>query len=342
METTYVTGEYKIAMELRLPADVYLKLAYKAGGILHWTPLTLEANSITYRTRDHLNEQLVTVTADKQVTLTVRPANDYYHDRELSKQHVANFARVMAGLTEAYNKANRNLHPAHREQWGALIPSKSYVVTPYLVYANVLVFIAMILAGLSPLHPKAYSLLQWGGNYKPAILAGEWWRMLSYMFVHAGGAHLLGNAFALLYIGMFLEPLIGKFRFGAAYVITGIFAGAASLYTHPASVGVGASGAIFGMYGVFLALLSTRFITGTQRKTMLRSLLFFIVYNLMMGLQGNTDNAAHIGGLVSGLLIGYVLYPGIATRMSVRKQTILMIAIALVTVGGAWAITMFW
>ncbi len=337
METTYVTGEYKIAMELRLPADVYLKLAYKAGGILHWTPLTLEANSITYRTRDHLNEQLVTVTADKQVTVTIKSANDYYHDRELSKQHAANFAGVMAGLTEAYDKANRNLHPMHREQWGALVPSKSYMVTPYLVYANLLVFIAMILAGLSPLHPKAYSLLQWGGNYKPAILAGEWWRMLSYMFVHAGGAHLLGNTFALLYIGMFLEPLIGKFRFGAAYMITGIFAGAASLLMHPASVGVGASGAIFGMYGVFLALLSTRFINGTQRKTMLRSLLFFIVYNLMMGLQGNTDNAAHIGGLVSGLLIGYAFYPGIVKREQLNKQLVLTAILLVIAVVTSWA-----
>lgn len=338
METIQVAEERKeYLQDTHLPQEVYLKLAYRAGGLLHWTPIAVEADSITYRTRDYLNEQLITFRAGNPASLSIRSANEYYHDAELSKRHADNFRRVMAQLTTGYDKANRNMHPIHREQWGALLPSKSYTVTPYLIYANLLVFAAMVLAGLSPLHPKAYSLLQWGGNYKPAVLAGEWWRMLSYMFVHGGAMHLLGNTFGLLYIGMFLEPLIGKLRFGAAYILTGIVAAAASLFMHPASVGVGASGAIFGMYGVFLALLTTNHIEKTQRKTMLRSLLFFVVYNLMMGLQGNTDNAAHVGGLISGLLIGYAFYPGIVQREGLRKQMFrtALIAITAIVVSAA-------
>lgn len=337
METIQVAENHKeYLQDTHLPDDVYLKLAYRAGGMLHWTPIAVEADSITYRTRDYLNEQLITFKVGNPAFLSIRSANEYYHDTELSKRHAASFRQVMAQLTAAYDKANRNMHPINREKWGALLPSKSYTVTPYLVYANLLVFAAMVLAGLSPLHPKAYSLLQWGGNYKPAVLAGDWWRMLSYMFVHGGAMHLLGNTFGLLYIGMFLEPLIGKFRFGAAYILTGIIAAVASLYMHPASVGVGASGAIFGMYGVFLALLTTNHIEKTQRKTMLRSLLFFVIYNLMMGLQGNTDNAAHIGGLLSGLLIGYAYYPGIVKHANLRTQAALSVLLTSVVAIIAW------
>ena len=144
--------------------------------------------------------------------------------------------------------------------------------------------------------------------------------------------HLLMNTFALLYIGMFLEPLMGKVRFASAYLMTGIFAGLMSIAMHPASVGVGASGAIFGMYGVFLALLTTRHIKKTLRKTMLRSILFFVVLNLMYGLQGNTDNAAHIGGLLSGLLIGYAYFPGINQQHSIRRQVATTVVLGVCTV----------
>jgi rhomboid protease GluP len=123
--------------------------------------------------------------------------------------------------------------------------------------------------------------------------------------------HLIMNTFALLYIGMFLEPLIGKYRFLAAYILTGICAGLMSITMHPASVGVGASGAIFGMYGVFLSLLTTNYIQKSLRKTMLRSILFFVLLNLLYGLEGNTDNAAHIGGLLSGIIIGLLYRRGV-------------------------------
>ena len=219
----------------------------------------------------------------------------------------------------------------HREKYGALLISKTYVVTPVLVYANVLVFVAMVLAGLSPLQPTAKSLFEWGGNLAPAVVAGQWWRLFSYMFLHGGALHLIMNMFALLYIGMFLEPLMGRVRITGAYLLTGIFAGLLSIGIHTNSVGVGASGAIFGMYGVFLSMLTTNHIQKTQRKTMMRSILFFVVYNLLAGLQGNTDNAAHIGGLLSGIAIGFAYYPGIAKKSSTKKQWILTGVMTLIT-----------
>lgn len=131
---------------------------------------------------------------------------------------------------------------------------------------------------------------------------------------------MLMNTFALLYGGMYLEPLLGKVRFAAVYVLTGIVAGLASIWIHPYSVGVGASGAIFGIYGAMLAILTTNYLRKTWRTTLRRSLLLFVIYNLVMGLQGNTDNAAHIGGLISGLAIGYALYPGLKKEEKLSKQ----------------------
>ncbi len=223
--------------------------------------------------------------------------------------------------------ADRNMHPMHREKYGALLISKTYKSTPVIAYMNVLVYLAMVLTGVHPLSPSAKDLYEWGGNFGPAVSGGEWWRLVTYMFLHGGAMHLIMNTFALLYVGMHLEPLLGKFRFGAAYILTGICAALLSMYVHGNTVSVGASGAIFGMFGVFLSILTTNHIQKTMRKTMLRSMLFFVVFNLMMGLQGNTDNAAHIGGLLSGFIIGYVYFPGIMHKTSLTRQVLVTVVL---------------
>ena len=142
------------------------------------------------------------------------------------------------------------------------------------------------------------------------------------MFLHAGILHLLMNMFALAYIGMFLEPIMGRFRFISAYLLTGVCSGLMSLYMHSYTVGVGASGAIFGMYGVFLATLTTKYIEKTARKTQLRSIMLFVLYNLLAGTEGNVDNAAHIGGLISGIVVGYAFYPGLVKKHHIFWQLV--------------------
>jgi membrane associated rhomboid family serine protease len=117
--------------------------------------------------------------------------------------------------------------------------------------------------------------------------------------------HLLFNMYGLLFVGLFLEPVLGSWRFALYYLASGLIASIASLKIHPDIVGVGASGAIFGMYGVFLACLLTGVFPPGMKKAFLLSTLIFVGANLVMGLSGNTDNAAHIGGLVSGFLIGF-------------------------------------
>lgn len=190
-------------------------------------------------------------------------------------------------------------------------PRKGYLATPILVYLNVLIFILMVFSGANFMTPDNDSLLKWGANFRPATLEGEWWRLITNCFEHIGIVHLLMNMYALLYIGVLLEPRLGTLRFLTAYILTGIAASVASLWWHDLTISAGASGAIFGMYGVFLAMLTTNLIDQPTKKALLPSISIFIVYNLMYGMKGGVDNAAHIGGLVSGLVIGYATLPSL-------------------------------
>lgn len=190
-------------------------------------------------------------------------------------------------------------------------PTHGFFITPILLDLNILIFILMGISGVNIMQPDNESLLNWGANFRPITLEGEWWRLITNYFLHIGIFHLLMNMYALLYIGVLLEPHLGRTRFISAYLLTGITASIASLWWHDLTISAGASGAIFGMYGVFLAMLTTNLIEKTARKALLTSIAVFVGYNLINGLKGGIDNAAHIGGLVGGLVIGYALIPSL-------------------------------
>ena len=199
-------------------------------------------------------------------------------------------------------------------------PVKGFFVTPLLIDLNVLLFILMIASGVNIFQPDNESLINWGANFRPVTLEGEWWRLLTNCFLHIGIMHLLLNMYALLYIGLLLEPRLGTTRFVGAYILTGIAASITSLWWHDLTISAGASGAIFGMYGVFLAMLTTNLIEKSARKALLTSIGVFVLYNLVNGLKGGIDNAAHIGGLASGLIVGYAFYPSLKQPEAKRLQ----------------------
>ncbi len=326
-----------------LTPEQYLKLVALATQQLRWPIVAATGNSITFQNSyDPFLGSNITITATPEgATLDSKPFNEYYCDSAYTEQSIAALLQRIDHAAKEAHLAHRNMLPQHREKWGALIPSKTYLATPLLVYANVLVFLAMVLSGTSLLHPTAQNLFVWGGNLRPAVAAGDWWRLVTYIFLHGGAMHLIMNTFALLFIGMYLEPLIGKLRFTAAYLLAGVGAGLMSIAMHPASVGVGASGAIFGMYGVFVALLTTGYIKKTLRKTMLRTILFFVLLNLLWGLEGNTDNAAHIGGLLGGLFIGFAYTPGILKQQGIKMQIATTAVIAICVAAAVFAATLY-
>ncbi len=190
-------------------------------------------------------------------------------------------------------------------------PTEGYFITPILINLNIVIFILMAISGVNIMLPDNESLIKWGANFRPVTLDGEWWRLITNCFLHIGILHLLMNMYALLYIGLLLEPHLGKTRFTAAYLLTGITASITSLWWHDLTISAGASGAIFGMYGVFLAMLTTNLIEKSARKALLTSIVVFVGYNLLSGMKGGIDNAAHIGGLIGGIVVGYAYFPSL-------------------------------
>lgn len=183
---------------------------------------------------------------------------------------------------------------------------KSFRVTPAIIIINVLVFVIMILSGVSIMSPTTENVLVWGGNFRSFVLQGEWWRLITCCFIHIGIIHIFFNMWVLHDIGSFLERMIGSWRFGFAYLISGLAGSLNSIVWHYATPSAGASGAIFGMVGLLLALLTTNLLEKEFRNAMLKSVLFMVVFNLLIGTSAMIDNAGHIGGLIAGLICGYL------------------------------------
>ena len=206
-----------------------------------------------------------------------------------------------------------------------------------IIGINVIVFILMAINGAGIFAPNAFVHIDWGSNFSPLTLSGDWWRLFTCIFIHFGIIHLAMNSYALYMAGVYLEPMLGKTKYLIAYLVTGIFASLASLWWHSEGINsAGASGAIFGLYGVFLALLFTNLIPKQMRSSLLQSIGVFVVFNLIYGTKSGIDNAAHIGGLLSGLIIGFIFYPLLKKEDKEIKSNLALLAIVAVAVLSAW------
>ena len=183
-------------------------------------------------------------------------------------------------------------------------------VTYLLIGLNILVYVAMIVSGISPSQPTILQLIHWGANFGPLDRAGQWWRLLSACFLHIGFLHIAFNMYVLYQVGPFTERLYGGARYLLLYLVAGIGGNVLGVYLHPMIVSAGASGAIFGVYGGLLAFLLRQraAIRPEAVKAIGQSALIFIGFNLFYGLaSAHTDLTAHIGGLFAGFLAGLVL-----------------------------------
>lgn len=214
------------------------------------------------------------------------------------------------------------------------IPNKDVSVTPLIISANVVVWLAMIATGISPYMPTPEDVLRWGANSTQAVTDGEYWRLWTSNYLHYGFLHLGVNMLSLHNVGRMLERFIGKWRFAMLYTVTGIFASAVSIWWNAFGVGVGASGAILGIVGVLTALLTTNLIDKAVRMQMLRSIGFSILLMLLIGLNASIDNAAHIGGLLSGAIGGYFIYPELRTHYYEHKTQYRGLIAALILIAG--------
>lgn len=195
--------------------------------------------------------------------------------------------------------------------WQFVIPRRDFFFTPVLFYLNLLVWLLLLVRGQGIDAISSDELLSWGALYSPAVTAGELWRFVTFLFVHAGIMHLAGNMISFGLVGFLVERSFGLWWFGGVYFATGFAGGVASLLWKPTVIIIGASGAIFGVAGFGLTLLllkRKRF--AAERPLLLKAAGVYFGLNLLMGaLLPNTDLVGHVAGLVSGVLIGLVSSP---------------------------------
>lgn len=189
-----------------------------------------------------------------------------------------------------------------------LIPRKGQFATVVILELNVLVFIIMAFSGVHIIYPNGLELLQWGANRRFETINGDWWRLFTSMFVHGGIMHLFMNIYGLFIAALFVEPILGAKKYFILYFISGLSGSLASIWWHENTISVGASGAIFGLYGAILGLLLTKAFPEDGKKGILKFIGIFVGLNLLMSLTGGIDNAAHLGGLISGAVAGFILY----------------------------------
>ncbi len=195
------------------------------------------------------------------------------------------------------------------EKLEALAPQPRF--TYALIALNVLAWLVTLLLGGNPLQTPISVLFNLGGNAAFEVQHGEWWRLLSATFLHAGVLHLAINMVGLYATGIAVERIYGPAAYLLIYLGAGLLGSALSLsFAAQHAIGVGASGAVFGVAGAWLVAIGRYrgLMPQTLSKRLLTQLGLFVLYSLVQGLtKPGVDNAAHIGGLVGGCVLAMIL-----------------------------------
>lgn len=178
------------------------------------------------------------------------------------------------------------------------------MLTRLLVAINVIVFVWERVTGVLA---NNVTVETHGALYGPDVLAGEWWRIFTSAFMHFDETHLLFNMVALYMVGTFVESIYGSARMAVIYLLAAFGGGVAVTYFSPTELTLGASGAIFGLFGA-LAVAGLRL--GPRGRDVMRQATGIIVINLVIGLLpgSNISMTDHVGGLIAGTLCGLVLF----------------------------------
>lgn len=254
--------------------------------------------------------------------------------------------RRLAGKPHADGPASATLTATLDEEREFQEGLKALAPVPWLtwllVIANVLIWLATMTLGGTLAGSPADRLLAWGGNTASAVQAGEWWRLISAAFLHSGLMHLAMNMLGLVAAGITVERIYGQRLYAIIYLGAALIGSALSLhFSAQQAVSVGASGAVFGVTGALLvAVLQHRGkLPQAFGKQMVSSLGIFIVYAMLQGLsKPGIDNAAHVGGLLGGCLLAFLLpekFDPAHFARTARQRAVLALALA---IGGSSAI----
>jgi len=209
---------------------------------------------------------------------------------------------------------------------------KTYPLTYGIIGINIFFYLVSAFLSGSLVDMDMRTLVDLGALYGPlTVQKGEWWRLFTAMFLHGGMTHILMNMFSLYLIGRGVDMYFEKKAYVSIYLFSGLIGGLASLYAHPNSVGIGASGAIFGIFGALAGFfLAHRNKIPAHSRMFMKDFAVVLGLNLVLGLSmPSIDVSAHIGGLFVGLIGGFVISKN---PKWVWLFSVLMIAVVLVTI----------
>lgn len=192
------------------------------------------------------------------------------------------------------------------EDFRLTISSSRAYITWLIVLINLAVWLMVEFFG-DPGDPG--TLIQYGAKVNPLIWEGEFWRLLTPAFLHVNLTHLLSNCIILYFVGSLLEAMIGRWRLLIIYLFSGITGNLLSLKFSP-FLSIGASSAVFGILGaaILYGITYKKLIPRNFYRIVVLCLVPFLIYNFAVGyIHGRIDNYAHIGGLLGGIFISYVL-----------------------------------
>ncbi len=215
-------------------------------------------------------------------------------------------------------------------------PAGNAIVTKVLIALNVGIYLVTAVQGNGLNQPAGRLFTDWA-LFGPYVAQGDWWRLVTSMFLHGFVLHIVFNMVALWYIGRPVEEYLGSLRYALLYLVSGLAGSAGALVADPTGVTVGASGAIFGNLGAKLILEwnATGRFGGAAASLIAINLVFNFAYN---GAGGNISIGGHIGGLIGGILVtlafarwgrGHAAYgklgvPGIVGLVAVAAASILI------------------
>jgi rhomboid protease GluP len=257
--------------------------------------------------------------------------------RGMSSEERVRFGKtILAGLRFIGDSITKP--PSGGESFYAALKARTKwtVVTPSIVGAYVVVFVLLVIGSGDLSDPQ--TLVDGGGSIGVRTTNGEWWRLFTATFVHAGLVHLVAEIAGLMQVGLLVERLVGRLAFAVVYVASGVLVGIWQLNLHPVSIHAGAAGAIFGVYGLLLASLllgvvqrSTLTVPVNVLKGLWPGVTLFVVYNMLTeGLVSDAMQAGLVVGFIGGLLIAVRVIsdkPPVRRVFAVSAATVAIIAV---------------
>jgi rhomboid protease GluP len=213
-----------------------------------------------------------------------------------------------------HRKLARRKTPSEMEERRAFSflywPSRGNYGAAILIDLNVLVFVAMAFSGLGVVLFEPQDLLVWGASSGAMDHGWGLFRLFTSQFVHTGLMHLANNMCGLAFACLFLVPVANNAKLIACYLISGLGGSLMSVAIHPNMISVGASGAIMGLYGILIVLTLARDPRFKEARTAILSIIgISLVLTFLIGsFSSNVDNAAHIGGLLTGTALGIIFW----------------------------------